>query len=495
MKKQKTPANNKLPLGPTGRQLVVLRPGAVTTHVKALRDRIGIKAASSADFDEAAVNEAKLGDADGLIFEQLGVAVVDADKDQIKALNIAVADESNPILSIEPEEYVIPFCDGSHDQSQTNGPALLTASGEAYFRGYADALRALSENLLRGGAGAMTAAEVGIAATFSDTATLTWGLQATKADKSRCTGRGIRVAIIDTGLDLKHPDFFGRSIQSASFVPGVPSAQDGHGHGTHCTGTSCGPKVPPATGNARRYGIAGDATILIGKVLSDQGSGQDGWILAGINWAIQNQATIISMSLGSPVAVGGTFKAAYEQAALAALNKNCLIIAAAGNSGQDPNYYPVGSPANCPSIIAVAAVDNNLHRAPFSCIGVNPNGGEVNIAGPGVNVYSSYKMPTRYAMLSGTSMATPHVSGCAALWAQWTGLRGKALWLKLTGTAQNIGLPAQQGGSGVVQAPSCGKGIIPHIPHIPLPIPQPHLPPPPIPGPDPGPLLPGPREG
>ncbi len=217
-------------------------------------------------------------------------------------------------------------------------------------------------------------------------------------------------------------------------------------------------------------------------MLSDGGSGQTGWILAGINWAIQNKATIISMSLGSPVTVGQPYSPAYEQAALAALNNNCLIVAAAGNAGQNPQYYPVGSPANCPSVLAVAALDNTLHRAPFSCLGVNPNGGEVNIAGPGVNVFSTWPIPARYNTISGTSMATPHVAGCAALWAQWTGLRGKALWQKLESTALNIGLPVQQAGAGLVQAPLCLR-IIPPRPWPPLP----HVPP--I-GPDPGPITP-----
>jgi subtilisin family serine protease len=147
--------------------------------------------------------------------------------------------------------------------------------------------------------------------------------------------------------------------------------------------------------------------------------------------------------------VGQGFKLAYEQAAQAALNAGALIVAAAGNDGA----RPVGSPANCPSILAVAAVDSNLQRASFSCIGLNPNGGEVDIAAPGVAVYSSTRLPTRYASWNGTSMATPHVAGCAALWAQTSGLRAKPLWNKLVATARAIGLPAQPVGVGLVQAP------------------------------------------
>jgi len=137
----------------------------------------------------------------------------------------------------------------------------------------------------------------------------------------------MRVAVLDTGMDLTRPDFAGRNIIPASFVPGQ-TPQDGHSHGTHCIGTACGPLNPP--GNTRRYGIAYQSSILVGKVLNNSGSGMQGWILAGINWAIQNRATVISMSLGSPVTLGTPFSPAYEQAAQAALNNGCLIVAAAG---------------------------------------------------------------------------------------------------------------------------------------------------------------------
>jgi len=458
-----------LPTGPTGRHIIVLRPESQKSLIKALRDISGLKVASSADFEDAVVTDVSSEKHNVLIFEHLNVALIHGDPDQIKSLEMSVADEAHPVLSIEPEMYVIPFCDELRggDEGSIRNP-LLTESGSEYLRGYADAVQLLASRLLSSQP-VIRVAETGVAATFADTSVLTWGLQAAKVDKSFCSGRGIRVAVLDTGFDFKHPDFTGRSIISASFIPGVATAQDGHGHGTHCIGTSCGPKTPPSSGTTRRYGIAYEATILVGKVLSDQGSGQSGWILEGMNWAIQNGAAVISMSLGSPVAVGGTYPAFYEQAAVAALNKNCLVVAAAGNFGDEP----VGSPANCPSVMAVAAVNNNLRRASFSCIGVNPNGGEINIAGPGVNIFSSAPMSKRYAVMSGTSMATPHVSGCAALWAQWTGLRGKTLWQKLTSTTLKIDLSSQQGGDGLVQAPLRRLKPPSFPPHIPTPIPHP----------------------
>jgi subtilisin family serine protease len=277
-------------------------------------------------------------------------------------------------------------------------------------------------------------------------------MQATKVVNCCRSGAKIRVAVLDTGFDLEHPDFAGRTIQSRSFVPGE-EAQDGHGHGTHCIGTALGRKCPPA--GRPRYGVAHSAEIYAGKVLSNAGSGSDTGILAGIEWAIANKCAVVSMSLGAPTRPGQPFSQVYERVALRAQAMGTLIVAAAGNDSSRPGLTsPVSHPANCPSIMAVAALDPALAVASFSNRGINPDGGQVDIAAPGVNVFSSWPMPTRYRRLQGTSMATPHVAGIAALYADADrSARGAALWRALVGGARRLPLPATDVGAGLVQAP------------------------------------------
>ena len=451
------PKTTDLKIGPTGRLIVTLKPEASPRDLaSALANIAGVKVALSSDFENAVATDDALDGAGALVLEHIHAAIIDPDTDQVRALEAAVDDESNPILAVEPEQYVVAFDEQEYyvEEGQEQEEAFVTAAGRDYLRGYTDAVRTVADQILRptkdGAVEAETETE--IAAVYADTATHTWGLQATRVPQSNCTGRNMRVAVLDTGMDLTHPDFAGRNIIPASFVPGQ-TAQDGHSHGTHCIGTACGPLNPP--GNTRRYGIAYQSSILVGKVLNNSGSGMQGWILTGINWAIQNRATVISMSLGSPVTLGTPFSPAYEQAAQAALNNGCLIVAAAGNSGANPQFNPVGSPANCPSVMAVGAVDQSLQRATFSCIARNPNGGELNIAAPGVAVFSTVPMPTRYGVMSGTSMATPHVAGIAALYAQWTGKRGRDLWNAVVAGALNINQPAAHVGAGLVQACRC----------------------------------------
>ena len=238
-------------------------------------------------------------------------------------------------------------------------------------------------------------------------------------------------------------------MTTQSFVAGE-SVQDGHGHGTHCIGTSCGSKAP-ATGP--RYGVAHGASIFAGKVLGDSGSGSDGGIIAGINWAVENGCHVISMSLGADVA---SVHPPYTAVGKRALVAGALIVAAAGNNADRRvgNYGFVGAPANSPFIMAVGALEQNLNMAYFSARTLaGTRGGQVDIAGPGYQVYSSWPMPTRYRTISGTSMATPHVAGIAALWAELTGYRGRDLWATLAQDSQRLLLPSVDVGGGLALAP------------------------------------------
>jgi subtilisin family serine protease len=418
--------------GTTGRFLVLLKEDTVKESTKVMTSSASMKVSVASDFSDGDIPH-NLGGADAVIFENLGVAVVNTPPDQLEALSVASADD-NSILIIEPEQFVY---------------ALSTS--DDYLRGYRDGVNDLTNRTLTKEAAAIDE----VFAEALNESQLTWGLQVTRVPTSRFSGRGIRVAVLDTGLDLGHPDFAGRNITSRSFIAGQ-TVQDGHGHGTHCIGTACGPRVPR---RLPRYGVAYESQIFAGKVLSNQGSGADGGILAGMDWAVANRCAVVSMSLGAVVSPGQGPSAIYEAAAQRALSAGTLIIAAAGNESRRPDGTrkepptPVGRPANSPSIMAVAALDANLRVAPFSNGGINPNGGEVNIAGPGVAVLSSWPRPRLINTISGTSMATPHVAGIAALFAQSSpNARGRALWQLLVQNARRLSFPPRDVGAGLVQA-------------------------------------------
>lgn len=438
----------QVPFGTTGRSLVLFQSDAGAAKIKNLAKSAGVaQFASFADFKAGAVTPEDLGAAGGLVFPDLGVAVVDTPPEQLHG--IAAAAESGVML-VEPERIVYAVGSGVFPQPiHPSGVGAFSPGAPLdYLRGYRDAVNHLYEALA--GSGAAGVAAEAEAPAFAETE-FTWGLQATKVPASRYTGKGIRVAVLDTGLDTEHPDFAGRQITTQSFVPDQP-VQDGHGHGTHCIGTACGTRQP---GMLPRYGIAYEAEIYAGKVLSNQGSGADSGILGGIQWALTNQCPVVSMSLGAPTQVGQPYSQIFEQVAVRALGAGTLIIAAAGNDSRRPQYIaPVSHPANCPSIMAVAAVDRLFQIAFFSNGGLNPQGGQVDIAGPGVDVRSSWPRPTLYNTISGTSMATPHVAGMAALWAEADAShRGRALMSILGQSARRLTLPGRDVGAGLVQAP------------------------------------------
>ena len=408
--------------------------------------------ASTADFERGEIRAAELEDTDGLVFDKLGCAVVTAPPEPMQALGVAAA-EDNDILAIEPERVVHELRDEwpfNVDIPPITPSPQLPGLPLDYLRGYRDAVNQLVDKILGISGVPGEVAEEAITGVLSELE-LTWGLQVTKVGASRFTGKGIRVAVLDTGLDLGHPDFAGRAIVSQSFVANQ-TVQDGRGHGTHCVGTACGPQQPR---QLPRYGIAYEAEIFVGKVLNNRGSGVDGDILAGINWAVTNNCPIVSMSLGAAVAPGQTFSRVFETAARRSLDGGTLIIAAAGNdSGRPMLIVPVAHPANCPSIMAVAALDVQLRLAAFSNAGLNPQGGQIDIAGPGVNVRSSLPRPTSYGLKSGTSMAAPHVAGIAALHAQANSrARGRTLAQLLMQSARRLPLSGRDVGMGLVQAP------------------------------------------
>jgi len=265
-------------------------------------------------------------------------------------------------------------------------------------------------------------------------------------------GRGVTVAVLDTGVDLNHPDLAPRSRkgwEAASFVP-HETAEDRHGHGTHCVGVVAGP-LRSVSGTT--YGVAPEARILAGKVLSDAGSGFCDWILDGIDWAAGEGARIVSLSFISSRTPGQPYAAVYERVAANLLRSHpgTLLLAAAGNASERPWYTrPVDNPAACPSLLSVAAVHRARRIATFSGRQMDDIG-EVNLSAPGVGVYSAW-VGGEFRTLSGTSMAVPHVAGVAALYLEeQPTLTGLALWRLLEQRAIPMG-DARDFGRGLVQA-------------------------------------------
>jgi subtilisin family serine protease len=307
-----------------------------------------------------------------------------------------------------------------------------------------------------------------------------WGVQAVGADTSPFTGQDIIMAVLDTGIDPSHPAFADVDLVRKNFT--TESDDDEHGHGTHCAGTIFGRNV-----SGIRIGVApGIGKALIGKVLGSGGGSSD-QIVQAIQWAVANGAHVISMSLG--IDFPGYVKALETEGfptelatsmALEGYRANVslferlaafigaqdafiqptVLIAAAGNESRrnvDQKFeIAVSPPAVADGIVSVAALAKDPQGftvASFSNIGAR-------VSGPGVGINSA-KLGGGLTLMSGTSMATPHVAGVAALWAQKLSmageLNGRLLAARLVGTASTAGMKAgfDPGdiGAGMVQAP------------------------------------------
>jgi subtilisin family serine protease len=235
---------------------------------------------------------------------------------------------------------------------------------------------------------------------------------APEAWKAGYTGKDSTVAVLDTGVDATHPDLVGAVIDAQDFTASESGTDDRFGHGTHVASI--------ITGQHEKYtGVAPDTRLLNGKVLDDNGGGAESWIIAGMQWAADKGADVVNMSLGNPFPSDGTDAMSMAVNEITA-QTGTLFVIAAGNSGSAP-----GGPGAADAALTVGAVDRNDQLAPFSSRG--PRWGDEaikpDITAPGVDIVAAKAthgqigtpVDATHVSLSGTSMATPHVAGAAAI--------------------------------------------------------------------------------
>ncbi|MFD5630964.1 S8 family serine peptidase [Streptomyces sp. NPDC127072] len=279
---------------------------------------------------------------------------------------------------------------------------------------------------------------------------------APKAWAAGYDGTGVKIAVLDTGVDSAHPDLSGQVVESKNFST-APDATDKYGHGTHVASIAAG---TGAKSNGKFKGVAPGAKILNGKVLNNEGSGDDSGILAGMEWAAEQGADIINLSLGG----ADTPEIDPLEAEVNKLSeeKGILFAIAAGNEGS--GEQTIGSPGSAADALTVGAVDGSDKLASFSSRGPGLDGAvKPDVTAPGVDITAASaagnviaeeegESPAGYLTISGTSMATPHVAGAAAILKQqhpdWTFAELKSV---LTGSAKGGAYTPFQQGSGRIQ--------------------------------------------
>jgi len=294
-------------------------------------------------------------------------------------------------------------------------------------------------------------------------------------------GTGIKVAVVDTGIDPTHPDFAGRIIATKSFIGG-DSAVDDNGHGTHVAGIVLG---SGAKSNGKYVGVAPEAHLYAAKVLDARGGGSMSGVMAGIEWAVLEQKVqIINLSLGSDTSCDGT-DALSTLCDEAVQQAGVVMCVAAGNAG--PASGTVGSPGCARYVITVGAITDSDQIASFSSRGPTADGRvKPDLVYPGVNIVAPQAAGTSmgrvvepgYVSADGTSMATPHAAGVSALMLQANPeLTAEQVKNQMVASAVNLGaLPNAQGagrGDAYRAYLAVTSGEVPEPPPPPTPTPDP----------------------
>ncbi|MEB3220481.1 MAG: S8 family peptidase [Candidatus Sericytochromatia bacterium] len=253
----------------------------------------------------------------------------------------------------------------------------------------------------------------------------------------------VRVAVVDTGIDASHPDLRGRVLPGRDVVNGDDDATDDNFHGTHCAGI-----VAAGRGNGGVVGVAPGVSLLPVKVLDAKGSGTLSQVAAGLVWAADQRPAVISLSLGTDQP-----SQLLADAVRHAQARGALLVAGTGNKGHDKPFYP----AVLPGVLAVGATGKDDVRASFSNYGPH-----VALTAPGRDILSTIP-DGKWARMSGTSMATPHVAGVAALLASLRpGLTAAGLRARLEATAVDLGPPGRDDdhGAGRLDAGRALTGLV-----------------------------------
>ena len=267
----------------------------------------------------------------------------------------------------------------------------------------------------------------------TDDGEVPWGVQRVNAPAvwAKTQGEGVKIAVIDTGMDYTHPDLRpnyagGYNILNNSSEPG-----DDNGHGTHVAGT-----IAAVRNGKGVVGIAPKVKLYAVKVLNAEGSGNFSDVIAGIEWAAVNKMDVANLSLGTT-----DYSQSLENIVAYTYNSSVTIVCAAGNDSGPVNY-----PAKYPQSIAVSALDVDDTLAYFSSVGP-----EISFIAPGTNITSTYP-GGNYTMLDGTSMAAPHVAGLVALAISLGAKNPAEVKAMLTKASSRLALEENQQGAGMINA-------------------------------------------